>query len=745
MATTIGEFLFALGFAPPDMKPLQRASAAAQKALNEANKKVAEGADDAADAIADAGKKIDAVARKNAKSVNGITVALEAVGQGARKAASEFLGAWKDPEKLGESWKKAIGDVRTAAIGIAGAATAAAAGVGAIVHSTAESDAQLVRWSTRLGISVRELSRLEQAIVQVSGEDGVDAMREGIQTLNENLGELATQGSGPAMEALRTLGLSLSDLAGEETTVQLEKLADALEGVDSNAGGQAILELLGGGDGAKLLPFLREGADGMAALADEAERLGLVVDDEAAKGSAAFAKELGLVVAQVKAVAASVARELMPVAREYISIAKAWIAENRELIRTKLREYIEELIPKLVSLVETVYKIATAAAGLAQALGGMENALTVAGVGFAALRVAALGIPGVMIAASAAIAAGIVQLGGYSDELDRIRKQADELDGRRRRMATGQAALDELDKLAGEGRLNELSDSEFESLSARARSAAAVELGGAENVRGLQRQRLEKSINNQIGRYEASRGAQQAIAEERDAREKASSGDLRTRARKALAARNKSKRLGLGEAGVDTALATFQQTYRETGSVDAAADAAADKLDSLAGKGKGSGSKKVNTEEAELLFGDELRRLSSRNGGTPKAVQAALEAAAGSLKEGGNQDVARAAALGRLGGLVGKDFGTGKSKDPLLSEIFGKDVPDVELSAIARGAQPQVLISNITNTLNLEAPITVNGAGDPVVVGQAAASALKSEFKLALSQASRTVKPVFAR
>jgi hypothetical protein len=745
MATTIGEFLFALGFAPPDMKPLQRASAAAQRSLNEAQQKVADGAEDASDAIAAAGKKIDAVARKNAKTISGIDTALEAVAKGARKSAREFFAAWSDSDKLGEAWKTAITDARNAAIGIAGAATAAAAGVGAIVHSTAESDAQLVRWSTRLGTSVRELSRLEQAAAQVNGEDGIDALREGVQTLRENLGELATQGSGPALESLRTLGLSLSDFEGKDAGAQLATLADALGRVPNDAGMQAILELLGGGDGAKLLPLLREGSAGMAALADEAERLGLVVDDEAAKGSAAFAKELGQVVAMVKAVAASVARELMPVAREYIGIAKAWIAENRELVRTKLREYIEELIPKLISFVETIYKIVTAAASLAQALGGMENALTVAGVGFAALRVAALGIPGVMIAAAAAIAAGIVQLGGYSDELERIRKQADELDARQRRMVTGTAALEELEKLASSGRLAELSDEEFESLSARARSASAVELGGAENVRGLARVRQEKATNRNLRFLEEQRGKQIVAAETATEREKASNGSLRDKARKALAARNKSKRLGLGESGVDTALATFQQTYRETGSVDAAADAAADKLDSLAGSGKSGGAKKIDTSTADELFGDEIRRLATREGVGAAGVRSSLEAAAGSLKEGAAKDVARAAALGRLGGLAGKDLSPAKGKDPLLSEIFGKDVPDVELSAIARGAQPQVLISNITNTLNLEAPITVNGAGDPVVVGQAAASALKSEFKLALSQASRTVKPVFAR
>ena len=108
--------------------------------------------------------------------------------------------------------------------------------------------------------------------------------------------------------------------------------------------------------------------------------------------------------------------------------------------------------------------------------------------------------------------------------------------------------------------------------------------------------------------------------------------------------------------------------------------------------------------------------------------------------------MARNAALGRLGSSAGVDLTVKKQTDPLLSQIFGdENVPDVQLSSIARGAEPQVLISNITNNFDFKIDQVIDGAGDPAMVGDLSGRAIRDFFQGSISAATRTAKVNFAR
>jgi hypothetical protein len=728
MAIKVGEFLFAIGFGKPDTRNLLRAEKEATRAIRSAQKAVADGAEDAAEQIEAAAKAVAKHARESKKEITGWGKALGDVGKAASKAAKDYTAAWREPEKLTEAWGKALGRAKTILTGVAGGAAAAAGGLGALVHSTTESDAELVRWSSRLGLSVRELSKLEQA---AAGFADKDAIREGLQTLTENLGELSSQGSGPALEALRTLKLSLADLEGQEATVQLETIADALEGVGEGEGMQAVLELFGGGDGAKLLPFLREGADGMAALAAEAEHLGLVVGDDAAAGSAELARELGQVVAMVKALAADVVRGLLPEVKRYVGLAKDWAKQNGEIVKSKLREFVAELIPRIVELVGALASIVSAGMGLVDSLGGMSNALTIAAVAFGALQVAALGVPGVILAASAALAIGITELAGYRDEARKLREETDYYKNRGSNAERSLAATAELNRHRREGTLGDLSDDEYQRLTedfyAGTASRTTAEQAAAED---------------RLDRTDAARSEQQSRQARTLTAEQALEGQLRDR----LRSRAKRKRLRTGEAAIETAVTAFKQARREGSDSATAAKAAAEKLDALGGVEKGGAKKeKIDTTRARELFGADLDRIAGRDGAGAAAVKSALEDAQKEINAGSTEGVQRAAAYARLGKATGREYKTGADgKDPLLSTLLGKDVPDIEMGKLALGASPTVLNVVINNTITVDAPITIPGAGSPGAVGLAAASHIKGIVG-DLAKAHKLAKVVWSR
>jgi hypothetical protein len=87
-----------------------------------------------------------------------------------------------------------------------------------------------------------------------------------------------------------------------------------------------------------------------------------------------------------------------------------------------------------------------------------------------------------------------------------------------------------------------------------------------------------------------------------------------------------------------------------------------------------------------------------------------------------------------------------KYQDPLLSEMFGEAaLPPVPLSELERGQQPQVLISTINNTYTVDAPISINGAGEPSAVGTVLQEAIRSLFRDEVDKVSRFSKTVFQR
>lgn len=163
------------------------------------------------------------------------------------------------------------------------------------------------------------------------------------------------------------------------------------------------------------------------------------------------------------------------------------------------------------------------------------------------------------------------------------------------------------------------------------------------------------------------------------------------------------------------------------------------------GGGRGRATE-VDTTAFEGAHGDELRQLAGQHGVGEIGIDAALKAGAESLAEGASTDVARQAALSKLGSLAGRDFSSKGGGDPLLSQILGdENVPDVALSSIARGAEPQVLISNITNTFNFDNDFDIDGAREPASVANAVVQVIETTLQAAIEQSTKTAKVSTAR
>jgi hypothetical protein len=202
------------------------------------------------------------------------------------------------------------------------AAAAAAAVGGVLVKRTTNAMAQMGRFAKSTGVSVHALTRLQYAAEQtgVEFEDVVGLIEES----NIRLGEAIQDGTGPAVEALRKLGLSASDLANMPIEERLGAIGDALNGVQNTSERQFLADEIFGGDAFKVMSLLRQGEDGMRRLGAAAEALGATYGEDAAGGAAQFNQSLGQLKTVFEGALRSLTTKIAPALKSVTDIIVKW-------------------------------------------------------------------------------------------------------------------------------------------------------------------------------------------------------------------------------------------------------------------------------------------------------------------------------------------------------------------------------------------------------------------------------------
>lgn len=215
----------------------------------------------------------------------------------------------------------------------------------------AEVGDEIAKTATKLGVTTDSLQRLRFA----AERSGVDAAKlgEAIKKLNTGMDEARTKGTGPFADGLKLVGVALEELEGLDPEDQVGVLADALNEIpDPAQRAAAAAKLFGEGAGSELAPLLAEGAEGIIALGDEAERLGLVLSRDSLAGAEALDDALGDLEKQMGIVGTRIASQLAPYATDLVQRFSDWIAANDEFIEQDLPRYIEATVETLIAAVE---------------------------------------------------------------------------------------------------------------------------------------------------------------------------------------------------------------------------------------------------------------------------------------------------------------------------------------------------------------------------------------------------------
>lgn len=185
------------------------------------------------------------------------------------------------------------------------------AGLAATVKTAIDSLDKLDEAAERVGVTVEDLSALDFA-GKLSGVE-FDELTTGLTKLSVKMQE-AAGGSKEAGAWFEALGVKVTDASGKLKSADavFAEVATAFADMEDGAGKTALAVEGFGRSGAKLVPLLNQGADGLAKMRTEGEALGAVIDGKLAKQAAEFNDNLDRLKTVSAAAGISIANELLP-------------------------------------------------------------------------------------------------------------------------------------------------------------------------------------------------------------------------------------------------------------------------------------------------------------------------------------------------------------------------------------------------------------------------------------------------
>ena len=186
--------------------------------------------------------------------------------------------------------KKSLGGLQSVtkwATVIAGTATAAGGAIFALTKKAAEMGDTFDKMAGRVGASTEFLSGMAHA-AELGGAS-INEVEIGMRRMARTASD-ADNGLATATRSFEQLGITVTDNSGQlkSSEALFWEITEALGGIESETKKAALAQELFGRSGTQLLPMLNQGADAIRAQMAEAERLGIVYTEAAAKQSADF-------------------------------------------------------------------------------------------------------------------------------------------------------------------------------------------------------------------------------------------------------------------------------------------------------------------------------------------------------------------------------------------------------------------------------------------------------------------------
>lgn len=269
-----------------------------------------------------------------------------------------LLGLETDPAAEGEAknFTNMTKSIMTGAL-LAGAAIASIlVGASALTAKFAETADAGGKFADSIGVNFEAMQELEYGVQRAGGT--IEDLRGDLLNLTKTL---SSPIPGEFNQMLAMMGISSRTASGQIKTADqvigdLAKKFDGLSSVKAQQLGAKI------GLSQSTVKLLQQGADGIAELRAQAQKLGGIIPASAAKDAAEYRDVMLDIATMVKGVSNTVGAALLPVLTAANTKLRDWLMTNREWIASGIERFVKSVIDgfqDFIDILRTGYKVVT--------------------------------------------------------------------------------------------------------------------------------------------------------------------------------------------------------------------------------------------------------------------------------------------------------------------------------------------------------------------------------------------------
>lgn len=291
------------------------------------------------------------------------------------------FGVKYDPKGAQQAEESISGLIKGARVLVgAVAASAVVVGLKNLVDHQVEFARQLERTSKRLGIQTDSLQELRYAAEQAGIEQ--HTLDIGMQKFMIRTAQ-AAQGTGSAVKTLGELGVQLKDSAGNlrKPGDLIAQAADGFARLSSQADRACIAQTLFEEEGVQLIDMLQNGSAGLNKMRQQAEELGVVMDEQSLSAYHRFWQTLNRIGHALESLKRSFVVNLMPALQiaangfEYFMVGLNKILKHTTLLKTILIVLAGVVGGLAANMVIAFAPVIATFSGIATAVGAVVLAL----------------------------------------------------------------------------------------------------------------------------------------------------------------------------------------------------------------------------------------------------------------------------------------------------------------------------------------------------------------------------------
>ncbi len=243
------------------------------------------------------------------------------------KFSASIKAVRKQSKSLGGWVKKNSGQFKAMGLAAAAAGAAVLLVFKKMVKQYVETGDMIHKMALRTGFAAETLSELAYA-ADISGAD-ITMLEKGVKKMSKTIVD-ASYGLETYLRVFRSLGLEIDDLMAMDPEEQFLTIGAAIAGMENQTLKTAAAVDVFGRSGTMLLPFFKEGAEGIAELRKEAHRLGIIFDEEAAAKAAKLKDAQTALTGSVKGLSIAILNDLIPVLTDVTKEFTNWFVGSRK-------------------------------------------------------------------------------------------------------------------------------------------------------------------------------------------------------------------------------------------------------------------------------------------------------------------------------------------------------------------------------------------------------------------------------